>query len=174
VTDRSGNPVPGVAVSLRPVSGSVHERTAVTDSTGRISVAWILGPAVGLQRLTASAAGVERALELTAQVRAGPTAKVALESLPATAPGGEPLPRPVAAVVTDAHGNPVAGALVTFTWKGGKVSPSRARTDDAGRAAARWTLGPTAGEQRIEVAVKDAGIRASGTVRATAPARRRR
>ncbi|MGH7511808.1 MAG: Ig-like domain-containing protein [Gemmatimonadales bacterium] len=174
VTDRAGNPVPGVAVSLRPVSGSVRERSAVTDSTGRISVAWTLGPSVGQQRLTASATGVERGLELTAQVRAGPAGKVALESLPATALGGEPLPRPVEAIVTDAHGNPVAGALVTFTGKGGKVSPARARTDDAGRAAARWTLGPTAGEQRIEVAVKDAGIRASGTVRATAPARRRR
>ena len=174
VTDRAGNPVPGIPVSLRPASGSVRERSTVTDSTGRISVAWTLGPAVGQQRLTASAAGVERGLEVVAQVRAGPAGKVALGSLPATALGGEPLPRPVEAIVTDAHGNPVAGALVTFTGKGGKVSPSRTRTDDAGRAATRWTLGPTGGEQRIEVTVKDAGIRASGTVRATAPTRRRR
>jgi hypothetical protein len=146
----------------------------VTDSTGRISVSWTLGPTVGQQRLTASAAGIEHGLELIALVRAGPAAKVALGSLPTTALGGEPLPRPVEALVTDAHGNPVAGALVTFTGKGGKVSPSRARTDDAGHAAARWTLGSTAGEQRIEVVVKDAAIRASGSVRATAPARRRR
>ena len=174
VTDRAGNPVPGVVVSLRPASGSVRERAPVTDSTGRISVSWTLGPTVGQQRLTASAAGIEHGLELIALVRAGPAAKVALGSLPTTALGGEPLPRPVEALVTDAHGNPVAGALVTFTGKGGKVSPSRARTDDAGHAAARWTLGSTAGEQRIEVVVKDAAIRASGSVRATAPARRRR
>jgi hypothetical protein len=115
---------------------------------------------------------VERGLELTAQVRAGPAAKIALEGLPATALGGEPLPRPVQAVVTDAHGNAVAGAVVTFGSKGGKVSPSRARTDEAGHVAARWTLASSAGEQRLDVVVKDGTIRASGTVRATAPARR--
>lgn len=174
VTDRGGNPVPGVAVTLKPSSGPVHERAPVTDSTGRVAVAWTLGPLAGAQRLTASAAGVDRPVELIAQVRAGPAAKIALDDLPATALGGEPLPRPVQAIVTDAHGNPVPDAVVTFTAKAGKVSPSRARTDASGRAAARWTLATSAGEQRIEVVVKDGGYRASGAVRASAPGRRRK
>ena len=76
--------------------------------------------------------------------------------------------------MTDAHGNPVPDAVVTFTAKAGKVSPSRARTDASGRAAARWTLATSAGEQRIEVVVKDGGYRASGAVRASAPGRRRK
>jgi len=173
VTDRAGNPVPGVTVSLKPASGSVEERAAVTDSTGRVAVAWTLGPLAGTQRLTASSAGVERTVELTAQVRAGAAAKIALGDLPATALGGEPLPRPVQAAVTDIHGNPVPDAMVTFTAKVGKVTPARARTDAAGHAAARWTLATSAGEQRIEVVVKDGGYRASGTVHATAPAKRR-
>ena len=101
-------------------------------------------------------------------------ARIALDDLPATALGGELLPRPVQAIVTDVHGNAVAGAQVTFTAKAGRVSPARARTDAAGHATARWTLATAAGEQRIEVLVKDGGYRASGSVRATAPPRRRK
>jgi len=174
VTDRAGNPVPGVTVSLKPSSGSVDERAAVTDSTGRVAIAWTLGPQAGAQRLTASTAGVERSVELTAQVRAGPAAKIALGDLPATALGGEALPRPVQVAVTDVDGNPVPDAMVAFTAKAGKVTPARARTDATGHATAHWTLATSAGEQRIEVVVKDGGYRASGTVRATAPAKRRK
>jgi len=174
VTDRGGNPVPGAVVTLKPSSGAVKEREAVTDSLGRVALVWTLGPQAGTQRLTASVPGVERTVELTAQVRAGPAAKIALGDLPATAPGGELLPRPVEAAVTDIHGNPVPDAVVSFTAKAGKVAPSRARTDASGHAAARWTLATSAGDQRIEALVKDGGYRASGTVRATAPPRRRK
>jgi adhesin/invasin len=174
VTDRGGNPIPGVAVSLRPSTGSVHEHSAASDSTGRVPVVWTLGTQAGAQRLTASAAGVERTVELTAQVRAGPAARIALGELPATALSGEPLPRPVQAAVTDVHGNPVPDAMVTFTAKVGKVTPARARTDASGHATARWTLAASAGEQRIEAVVRDGGYRASGTVRATTPPRRRK
>jgi len=173
-TDRAGNPVPGVTITVRPASGSVGQRDAVTDSTGRVAVTWTLGPASGVQRLTASAADVERSVELSAQVRAGPAAKIALEGLPATALGGEPLPHSVDVVVTDAYGNAVAGVPVAFASKAGKVTLARARTDQAGRASTRWTLGTAAGAQRIEAVVKEAGIRASGVVRATGPARRKR
>ena len=75
VADRHGNPVPGVRVSLRPGQGTVAERTAVTDSTGRVEAAWTLGPAAGLQHLTASAQGVEAPLEVTARAMAGTPAK---------------------------------------------------------------------------------------------------
>ena len=174
VSDRGGNPVPRVTVSVRPSSGSVRERTAVTDSTGRVAVAWTLGPQMGAQRLSATVPGVGSPVELTAQARAGPAAKVALDDLPATALGGEPLPRPVQVAVTDIHGNPVADAAVTFTAKAGRVAPTRGRTDATGHAVARWTLASSAGEQRIEVVARDGGYRASGTVHATAPTRRRK
>jgi hypothetical protein len=54
------------------------------------------------------------------------------------------------------------------------VAPARARADESGRASTRWVLGPSAGEQRIEALVKETGTRATGTVRATAPSRRKR
>jgi hypothetical protein len=173
VTDRHGNPVPGVRVTLRPGQGTVAERTAVTDSTGRVEVAWTLGPAAGLQRLTASAQGVAAPLEVTARARAGTPARLVLEGVPAAATVSRPLPQPVRVFVTDAHGNAAAGASVVFSTRSGAVTPMRARTDSAGRAQTRWVLGTRAGDQIVEVAVKEGGLRASGSVRATVPPKRK-
>jgi hypothetical protein len=174
VSDLSGNAVPGVSVTLRPANGSVRERTAVSDSAGRVVVTWTLGPAAGLQHLTASAEGVERPVELTAQARPGPAAKLVIEGLPALAPAGQALAKPVEVVVSDAYGNAVPGALVAFTPKSGRATPARARADESGRATARWVLGPTVGEQRIEAAVKETGKQATGMIRAIAPGKRRK
>jgi len=175
VTDRHGNPVAGVRVTLRPGQGTVAERTAITDSTGRVDAAWTLGPAAGPQHLTASAQGVEAPLEVTARAMAGTPARLVLEGVPAAATVSRPLPQPVRALVTDAHGNAAAGASVVFSTRSGAVTPARVRTDSAGRAQARWVLGTRAGEQVVEVVVKDGGLRASGSVRATvAPKRKAR
>jgi hypothetical protein len=173
VADRHGNPVPGVRVSLRPGQGTVAERTAVTDSTGRVETAWTLGPVAGTQRLIASAQGVEAPLEVTARAMAGAPAKLALEGVPAAATVSRPLPQPVRALVTDAHGNPAAGASVVFSTRSGTVTPTRARTDSAGRAQTRWVLGTRPGDQVVEVVVKEGGLRASGGVRATVAPRRK-
>jgi hypothetical protein len=173
VADRHGNPVAGVRISLRPGQGTVAERTAVTDSTGRVELAWTLGPAAGLQRLAASAQGVEAPLEVVARATAGAPAKLVLEGLPAAATVSRPLPQPVRVLVADAHGNAAAGASVAFSTRSGAVTPARARTDSTGRAQARWVLGTRAGEQVVEVLVKEGGLRASGSVRATAAPKRK-
>jgi hypothetical protein len=174
VTDRHGNPVANVRVSLRPGQGTVAERTAVTDSTGRVEVAWTLGPVAGLQHLTASAQGVEAPLDVTARAMAGTPARLALEGVPAAATVGRPLPQPVRVFVTDVHGNAAAGASVVFSTRSGALTPARARTDSAGRAQTRWVLGTRAGDQIVEVVVKESGLRASGSVRATAAPKRKR
>ena len=175
VTDRHGNPVAGVRVSLRPGQGTVAERTAVSDSTGRVEAAWTLGPVAGLQRLTASAQGIEAPLDVTARAMAGTPAKLVLEGLPAAATVSRPLPQPVRVLVTDAHGNAAAGASVVFSTRSGALTPTRARTDSAGRAQTRWVLGTRPGDQVVEVVVKEGGLRASGSVRATvAPKRKAR
>ena len=175
VTDRHGNPVSGVRISLRPGQGTVAERTAVSDSTGRAEAAWTLGPVAGLQHLTASAQGIEAPLDVTARAMAGAPAKLALEGLPAAATVSRPLPQPVRVLVTDAHGNAAAGASVVFSTRSGALTPTRARTDSTGRAQTRWVLGTRAGDQVVEVVVKEGGLRASGSVRATvAPKRKAR
>jgi hypothetical protein len=174
VTDRAGNPVPEAAVSLRPAAGSVDQRLVASDSSGRVGLAWTLGPVAGPQRLAASVPGVERPLEIIVQARAGGATRLVIEGLPTSAPAGALLAKPVAVTVTDSFRNPVAGAQVTFASRSGKLSPARARTDSTGRAQVRWTLGPTAGEQRLEVVEKASGRRATATVRAAAAKSRKR
>jgi hypothetical protein len=173
VTDRHGNPVAGVRISLRPGQGTVAERTAVSDSTGRAEAAWTLGPVAGLQRLTVSAQGIEAPLDVTARAMAGAPTKLALEGLPAAATVSRPLPQPVRVLVTDAHGNATAGASVVFSTRSGALTPTRARTDSTGRAQTRWVLGTRPGDQVVEVVVKEGGLRASGSVRATVAPKRK-
>jgi hypothetical protein len=175
VTDRHGNPVAGVRVSFRPGQGTVAERTAVSDSTGRAEAAWTLGPVAGLQHLTASAQGIEAPLDVTARAMAGAPAKLAMEGLPPAATVSRPLPQPVRVLVTDAHGNAAAGDSVVFSTRSGALAPTRARTDSTGRAQTRWVLGSRSGDQVVEVVVKEGELRASGSVRATvAPKRKAR
>ena len=88
------------------------------------------------------------------------------EGVPSFGTAGRALPRPIVVAVADSFGNGVPGALVAFTARAGRVVPARARTDDAGRAAVRWTLGNTPGEQRLEVSVSGGGGRTAAKVRA--------
>jgi hypothetical protein len=57
--------------------------------------------------------------------------------------------------VTDASGNPVAGATVQWQVRsgGGSVTPGSSSTDGSGQTSARWTLGPEAGPQTLEASV---------------------
>ncbi|MEP6687214.1 MAG: Ig-like domain-containing protein [Gemmatimonadales bacterium] len=175
VADRHGNAVPGVRITLRPAQGTVADRAAVTDSTGRVTPLWTLGSTAGIQHLSASAEGVNAPVDVAVRVAAGPPDRVVLEGVPATAPAGRALPQAIRVLVSDAHGNPTAGTSVQFTAKSGAVAPARVRTDSAGRALARWMLGTRAGEQVVEVVVKEGGVRAVGRVQAgPAPKRKAR
>ena len=82
---------------------------------------------------------------------------------------GEPLREPVVVRLLDAGGSPVAGASVTFAPAEGHgaVDPWAARSDSAGLAATRWTLGDSAGKQVLAATVRE-GV--STEVQATAVA----
>src|SRR5690606_31862643 len=58
------------------------------------------------------------------------------------------------ALVTDTLGNPVAGTGVVWTVEAGdgSLSADSTATDAAGIAAVTWTVGATAGPQRVEAA----------------------
>jgi hypothetical protein len=66
---------------------------------------------------------------------------------------GQPLVHPIAAIVTDPNGDPVAGVAVTFqTPMGGLVNGGTAavvQTGADGRAQAIWTLGQEPGTQMV-------------------------
>ena len=70
---------------------------------------------------------------------------------------GSPLPAPIAVVATDADGNPVSGATVTFavTAGGGEIEPASVTTGPDGVAEAAWTLGTTAGANSATATAAD-------------------
>jgi hypothetical protein len=70
---------------------------------------------------------------------------------------GTPLPGPIAVVLTDAGGEPVAGATVTFavTAGGGTIEPASVTTGADGVAEAAWTLGTAAGANRATATTAD-------------------
>jgi hypothetical protein len=91
-----------------------------------------------------------------------------------TGAAGEELPTPLTVRVSDAQGNVIPGATVTFAVEagGGSVSAAQVQTSAEGLSQTTWTLGREAGaEQRVAATVlKGDGTSAATTFRATATA----
>ena len=70
-------------------------------------------------------------------------------------PAGAELSKPFVVLVLDQHGDPLAGATVTFavTAGDGTLSAATASTDVKGRAATTLTLGPQPGTNTVEATV---------------------
>jgi hypothetical protein len=170
VRDAHGNGVAGVPLSVRTLHGTVTDTAPVTDSTGHVALRWDLGPRAGPQELEARVAGLDTAARATARARPGSAANVAFEDPPARATAGTRIR--LAALVTDAYGNPIPNAVVVFGVRGGTLTASRVATDSAGRAATRWTPAATPAEQAITATIRGTSFKATHPVRVTAPARR--
>jgi adhesin/invasin len=155
VRDEVGRPVAQqpLTVSLDD-GGSITPAQPATDNTGRATFTWTLGPAAGTQELSVatSANGPDVTFEGTA---ASATANVVtvLAGNGQTGQAGELLADSLTIQVSDAFGNPVAGAAVTWSTAGGSVSPSTGSTNGAGLSSAEWTLGEEAGSQSVVVSV---------------------
>ncbi len=127
---------------------------ARTDAEGRASVRWRLGGDAGRQRVEARVAGLSPAVFL-ASARPGDAAALALSA--GNEQRGEPgstASERLAVRVTDALGNSVAGAEVTFSvlYGGGRVDDERSVervTDAAGYALAAYLFGHAAGAQAV-------------------------
>jgi hypothetical protein len=77
-----------------------------------------------------------------------------------SAPAGSTLTDPIVVKVTDGLDRPVAGQAVVFAIDagGGQVSPASVQTGDDGTASATWTLGNSAGQQRVKAQVSGADL----------------
>ena len=157
VTDALGNPVAGVSVTFAVASGggSVGGSPATTDASGIATVgSWTLGTSAGPNSLTASSTEVPNT---TVTFNATATAGAAAEIAPnagdnQSAAAGTAIATAPSVLVTDAHGNPVAGVSVTFAVAsgGGSVGGSPATTDASGIATVgSWTLGTSAGPNSL-------------------------
>jgi hypothetical protein len=151
VTGSDGKPMAGATVTWAVTGGdgSVASASATIDAAGQASAKWTLGTKAGENTATATV-GSLAPVTFLAQGAAGAVAKIEKASGDAqTAAAGSALPAPLAVRATDAHGNRVSGAAVTWavTGGGGAVSPAATTTDSAGLARATWTLGAGAGQQ---------------------------
>lgn len=158
VEDARERPVAGVTVAFAVTAGggSVQNATAVTGADGIARAGrWTLGTGAGANTVTATVQGLAPVV-FTASGAAGAPATVAIVAGNGqSARGGRAVAVAPSVRVTDAHGNRVAGATVTFAVASGQgaVTGATATTDSAGLAAAGgWTLGaPGANTLRASV-----------------------
>jgi hypothetical protein len=181
VTDGDGVAIADVAVLFRVTSGGgrLGRRVVFTDSKGRASTRWTLGPEVGPQEVTArvQAAGDTAfdfratALRVPAPPQPAPTrAPVEATAPPVrrvgtaggsgqSAPAGALLPEPLQVRVTDRQGVAVPDVAVRFEVAsgGGTLGREVVFTDSLGKAATRWILGPIEGPQQVTARIQAAG-----------------
>jgi hypothetical protein len=159
LTDGSGNPSANKKVIFKVTQDDglvqVDAGTpapsviALTDAQGRATVNWKLGlrAGAGSNSVEAYAVGFDGTAMFSATGIQGAAAKIVVDTgNDQIGAAGQPLPRPLIAVVVDSGNNRLGGIPVTFTVKegGGNFAgqPSFAiNTDSDGRAAATLTLG---------------------------------
>lgn len=84
VVDAAGQPVQGAEVRFQVVAGGglTTPALAVTDSLGRATASWQLGPGAGFHRLTATSPDLETVVTFTAMARSTEVAAEALQPDP--------------------------------------------------------------------------------------------
>jgi type IV secretory pathway protease TraF len=128
-----------------------------TDSAGIARARWTLGAAAGTQRLraqvgTARGGAAIPPVTFTATALAGaPARMVVVSGDRQRGTVGEALRRPIVVRVLDAAGNGVADAALVVSVASGTLLDTLVRTDSAGSAALRWTLGRAAGSHELGV-----------------------
>jgi hypothetical protein len=148
-----GSPLPDTLIRLEIIEGEgdLDVSQVRTDASGRAQATLRVPSSPGRIAVSASMRGepdVRTSLELDA-VPGPPSQVIILMGDRQTAPPGSVLPDFLGVRVQDDFANPLVGTEVRFqvAQGGGRVSPAVVRTDDQGRAFARWTLGAEEGTQ---------------------------
>ena len=168
VIDSAGNGVADAELQLSPSEGSVPDTSIHTDSLGIARVRWTLGHAAGDHSLAVHLDGMKKLLKLTAVARPAAAANLSFDDSPGEAKSTRAKGKHLVALVTDAFGNPVPDARLSFATRSGSVSPSRAVSDAKGRVRISWTLGTKPGDQSLTGSVQGTDVRGSFVVPATA------
>jgi hypothetical protein len=179
VKDAFNNVVAGGAVTFAITEGNgtiTPPNPAMTDAAGIATVGgWVLGPATGTNRMTATANGLTP-VTFVATAPTGPPA--AVEVFTGNNQSGFPntaLPIRPAVRVLDEAGHPVAVVRVVFavTSGDGDISGSEVGTNSNGVATSGgWTLGPAEGVNTLSATVDWEGVVAGNPVTFTATAMR--
>ncbi|MDB4890437.1 MAG: Ig domain protein group 2 domain protein, partial [Gemmatimonadetes bacterium] len=185
VTDRLGNPVSvptRVAFAVTAGGGTVSPAIAVTRANGLALAEWKLGPAFGLNTVTATvlceddkpcgfATPNSTTFSITTFPAISPVAGDAQTAVILSA-----LPVNPSVKVLDSLGKPRVGVPVTFTpTGGGRVAASVVSTGADGTASPGiWTLGDVTGDQtlvaKVDLATTTLHATGTGTALHYAPA----
>lgn len=160
VVDSFGHPVSEVPVSFQVEEGDgeISPGNVVTGDSGRASTTWTLGTSVQESQLvSASLPKSNHSIFFRAEPKAGPPADYILASKPSSCgEAGTTLDRSFRVEVSDQYGNPVDGALVSFTVTAGDGSVSSREVEtQRGTATSRLTLGEEDEMNRVEIQVED-------------------
>ena len=178
VLDVNGRPpavVARVAFAVTAGGGTVSPAIATTNSSGIAVAQWTLGPAVGINTVTATALGEDdkpfpfvtpsvTTFTLTAFAALSPVAGDAQTGLILSS-----LPVSPSVLVVDSAGKPRPGVPVTFTATGGgRVATPVVSTGANGVASPGvWTLGDIPGDQTLIVKVEKASLTLHATATGT-------
>lgn len=160
VSDAYGNAVPGVAVAFAAPAAapnaSLSAATSTTDATGKAEVTATAAAEVGGYSVIASVAGVTDTAAFVLSNVSGEPAKVEVVSgTPQSATVASAFAQPLTVKVSDADGNPVPGATVSFTAypaAGGAtatLSAAAVSTSATGEAQVAATAGTVAGAHTV-------------------------
>lgn len=156
ILSKRGRPVPGASVRFRAEDGAggTDSSNVASDSLGRARAHWTLGAIPGRQRLFVSVDHVDSALIVAAEAEpVAANTRISQLGEP-SAPAGTTLADPAAIRLTDSTGRALADIPVSWAaLDGGSVSGGATRTDSLGEARAKWTLGTSAGTQRLRVQI---------------------
>lgn len=158
--NKEGSPVANEPVVLQTLDGGAVNGqgsiTLTTNTAGRISANWTLGPTVGIQRLRAIHG--DSLVEFTANATASFNRSLRLVSGGGqNGTPGQRLPAPIIVQVRDEFNNPVAGQSILFSVTAGNgllegQSSRSLLTDAEGKAMAQWSMGPYHGvAQQLQI-----------------------
>ena len=157
VLSKRARPVANASVRFRAEDGAGTPDPTVgsTDADGRVRAAWTLGAMPGRQRLYVSVDHVDSALVVVAEAEpVAANTRAAQIGEPPSASVGAILADQIGVRLTDSTGRALSDIpLAWVALDGGSVNGAASRTDSLGEARARWTLGTTAGRQRIRVQI---------------------
>ncbi len=171
----SGQPIDGATVTWTATAdnGTVTPGTSQTGVNGEARARWTMPSSTGPKSLTAAVSG-QAAVTFTATSQAGAAATIAvLAGNGQTGDVGATLAESLAVVVRDGTGNPVPGAIVTWSAGagGGSAAPASSLTNASGVARTAWSLGLEADVTHVATAgVLGAAGPAQFTATPTVPA----
>jgi len=171
VADSGGNPVANTTVTFAvPTAGPSAElssNTATTDANGDAHVDGTANGTAGSFVMLASFDGVAPAAPFALTNTPGAIATIQAQSgTPQSAVVGQPFVTPLKVVVSDADGNGVSGATVTFSvpasGASATLSPATSITTDAiGNAEVDATANAIAGGYTVTAAVQGGALTAT-------------